>query len=64
MVQVASLIPAKRTVTDIRKLYYRELLGHLHIANGDLSEIIINAVPGTASSDGIVTIVTKTEMEA
>lgn len=58
------LVPAKRTVTDVRVVDFQDLLGHLRIPNGDVTEIHITVQPHTGSrTRGKVTIVTKTETE-
>lgn len=67
------LVPARRTVTEVRKLSFQELLGHLRIPNGDLTEIHISVetpvvtreagvgIRSRKQTEGTVTIVTKTE---
>lgn len=55
------LVKAKRTVTDIFTVEFKDLLGHLRIPNGDLTEIHITVTPtGESKIRGTVTIVTKT----
>jgi hypothetical protein len=58
------LVPAKRTVTDVRTVDFQDLLGHLRIPNGDVTEIHITVQPHPSSKlRGKVTIVTKTESD-
>lgn len=65
MVQVAPLIPAKRTVTEVRKLSFFELLTHLGIPTAELSEVHISTEKSQKTkTGGDITIVTKTETEA
>lgn len=56
------LIPATRTVTEVRTLGFQELLGHLRIPNGDLKVIHVTAKQD-GPNKGTLTITTKTETE-
>lgn len=62
-------VSVKRTVTDVRRVLYADLLLHLGVDMDDLTEVHVTADPPRVSAGelinevGTVTVVTKYELE-
>lgn len=62
---MSAVVPAKRTVTDVRRITFSQLLAALGVNGGEpFTEVHITVEPSPASKNrGTVVVVTKTETE-